>query len=231
MESTNYKEATFEQYYANKLSKKAAKAFEQRLEKEGALRNAFAQYVLIREASQDQARADFRARFSNSTSTESATPRVLPIRRILSIAAGLLILLSASWLLYQQTNYWASIQQMADEALQHQNNSITYLGSEEEQRTANEYALEQGQNFLKIKEFSSAIKAFDQVSRISEAEYDDYILAKFQKATAYIHLQDKEKALEELKAIQALKEQHYLKAEAETLIKALNKKPFFSKEQ
>ena len=216
-------EALFDRYFNNQLSATDAKAFEQRLSEEPEFQKAFSDFVLLKEVSTASSRATFKRQFEDLAYPEEARSNLTRLYKPLAYAASVLILITASLFIYQQLNYWSRVEAVAQNALITTDNTITYLGEEAEERSANERFLEEGKQLFQTEQFEEAITAFDKVQRISSEEYDDFMVARFFKARAYIRLRNKEKAITELKELDMEPGMHYLKEEAQKLIKLLKK--------
>lgn len=216
-------EALFDRYFNKQLSETDTKAFEQRLANEPELQKAFSDFILLKEVSQESSRDAFKKQFSDLAYPEEQRKSFIRLYRPLAYAASVLILIAASVFIYQQVNYWSTLDSLAQNALITTEHTITYLGEGDEDRSTNERFLEEGKELFQTNQFEEAISTFDKVQRISSEEYDDFMVARFFKARAYIRLRNKEKAIVELQELELEPGMHYLKQEAQKLISLLRK--------
>ncbi len=229
-------EELFDRVYQNEASEEELAQFKLRLKDDEAYRKAFQQYLQINEAVLKDARERFREKFKGkaaaAVSHQDSTPEPRATRlRLwspLRIAASFLVLVTLSFLTYNQFNYWENLSQkyalIIDEA--------HLLGPEENetlqanQVQKNEAQMEKGFQYLKEENFPLAIAAFETVQPISTQEYDDYFTAQYNVALAQLKLQKVEQAQLVLTQLSQRSEKHYLKAKAKQLLKDLAKPKF-----
>ena len=225
----------FDQYHRGELSKTEIKALKQFLQEDEQRLAYYEEYLALREGIKQHNRNQLKAKLKREAEKASSHLRVVRLRRNLAIAASVLVLLSAGFWLYQQNlTTDPGIAQVQDE----EKTNFTQLSDDPASADPNQTLAENTSTTDEESTFEASEKKYqDAVALIAEGQDDEAIsilkeiptsspnyhsLAQYELAKLYIQNQKLTEATQILTELINTPGDHYIKEDAQKLLRSLS---------